>query len=787
MSIPLCVLVATPVCVSAAAATIVDEPFAQESRTAWVTEGGVPEIHRLPEAIVSVEAVAVAADGTVVASCVDRLENLAIIEYDGASWSLLAEPVSRHVGQSWAHAYVLEASGKTSFGPARDTETPPDEGQRIVCAAAHPQAGWVFATREEVWIRGLGDPATKTLLFKPQPPALSVAVSADGAVAVGTAAGLYVRPSGDGAFDAVFPDDGARSWAPKEVAAVAYDSRGRLWFGSRQGVGVFDGESWRLYTGEDGLPYGHFTCASAGEDGVIWFGTERGAIRFDGKHWAYRASLRWLPDDHVNDIAVEADGTAWIATPRGVSRIERTAMTLEEKAAHFVDQVESRHNRDGYTTTWRLTKRGEVSSAAPAITDNDGQYTSVYGAATAFRYAVTKDPEDRAIAQRSFEACKRLVDITPDSMKGFPARVLIPIDWPEPVNEQYGPEYNRRKRMADPFWKLITPRFVTSEDGQHLWKCDTSSDETVAHYFEYSVYYDLLAETDEDKAAVRQVVRDLTDHLIRNGFNLVDHDGKPTRWARFGPDYLDTVYGWEQRGLNSLLMLSALAVAEYVTGDPRYAETAQMLRDEHKYHINMMEARPFFPPGNIVPWDNLLALLAFYPLMQYEEDPELLILYRQSLEHCWQFVSRHKNPLYNVMYAASAQRFARLAEEGYFDGAFPEAGPYAKHAVAQLADAHFELEDTLDTLRGMPLELIGWRMQNSHRLDVEFDPMPGQDRTVGWSKVDRKALPIEERAHVRHDRDAMKIDAVEGDGWDEHEGSFFLLPYFMARYHGLIE
>jgi len=119
MTIPLCVLVATAVCVSAAAATVLDEAFTQESRTAWVTEGGVPEIHRLPEAIVSVEAIAVKEDGTVVASCVDRLTHLAIIEYDGASWSLLSEPVSRHVGQSWAHAYVVDASGKTSFVPGR--------------------------------------------------------------------------------------------------------------------------------------------------------------------------------------------------------------------------------------------------------------------------------------------------------------------------------------------------------------------------------------------------------------------------------------------------------------------------------------------------------------------------------------------------------------------------------------------------------------------------------------------------------------------------------------------
>ena len=147
-------------------------------------------------------------------------------------------------------------------------------------------------------------------------------------------------------------------------------------------------------------------------------------------------------------------------------------------------------------------------------------------------------------------------------MKGFPARVLIPIDWHEPVNEQYGDAYNRRKREGDPFWKLITPRFVTSEDGKYLWKNDTSSDELAGHYFFYAIYHDLVAGTEEEKEPVREVVRDITDHLIRNDFNLVDHDGKPTRWARFGPDFLNTVQGWEQRGFK-------LAYAPVLSGDGR--------------------------------------------------------------------------------------------------------------------------------------------------------------------------------------------------------------------------
>lgn len=605
--------------------------------------------------------------------------------------------------------------------------------------------------------------------------------------AVGTERGLYLLSEDGAGLVPVYPADERYSWAPRQVATVVYDSKGRLWFGADNGVGVWDGTKWALYTGAEGLPYKNFTCSAAGEDGAVWFGTERGAIRFDGTTWNYRAGRRWLLDDEVSGIVVEKDGSAWIQTKTGVSYIKRANWTLEDKSDYFIAQVEARHNRDGFITNWDLEVQGDISTAVPQITDNDGLYTAMYGAAMAFKYAATGDKRARELAERSFVACKRLVDIVPESMKGFPARVLIPADWKDPVNEQYDAEYNAKKQKGDAFWKQITPRFPLSEDGKYMWKNDTSSDELAGHYFFYAIYYDLVAKTDAEKKAAQDVVRDITDHLIRNDFALVDHDGTPTRWAWFGPDALYTPYGWAQVGLNSMMMLSFLSVAEHVTGDSHYGEVAAMLRDEHHYHINAMVPRPTFPPGNVVPWDNNLALLSFYGLMNYENDPELLLLYRQSLEDLWQFSSKQKNSLWNYIYAAGAERFMKEAKKGYFDGAYPEAGPYTPHYVKRFSTYDAAEADSLETLQRMPLYLLGWTMENSHRLDVELDPTPLAGNNAGWSRVDRRALPIDERAHVRQDRDAYKLDNTEGNGWTEHEGTFYLLPYWMARYQGFLK
>jgi hypothetical protein len=338
-------------------------------------------------------------------------------------------------------------------------------------------------------------------------------------VYIGKKNGLFILNEIEDELIEIFPRDRNYSWKLSNVNVLHVDFKDRLWFGSDEGVGYYYKGQWKLFTGKEGLPFKYFTCIAGAPDGEIWFGTKKGAIRTDGKNFHYRFSRRWLPDDYVNDILVEKDGTVWLATNNGVSRIIFQSMTLEEKANLFTEQVESYHNRMGFIAQNRLKIRYDKNSWEPAISDNDGTYTAMYGAAQAFRYAVTGNLEAKKLAKRSFNACKWLVDITHE--KGFPARVIIPIDWPEPVNKQYDQEYNIRKQKEDPFWKNIIPRFVKSKDGKYLWKCDTSSDELSGHYFFYGIYYDLVADTEEEKKLVREVVRDITDHLIRHG--LVFH------------------------------------------------------------------------------------------------------------------------------------------------------------------------------------------------------------------------------------------------------------------------
>ncbi len=623
------------------------------------------------------------------------------------------------------------------------------------------------------------------LISNPKLRILTITEGKDGEIFIGTDNGIYKYVENGDEWTLILPEDNNKRWAPKNVKALTFDKQGNLWFGSKEGVGKLNGDKWVLYTGKEGLPWNEFNNAIAGEkDDVVWFATTKGAIRHENGKFAYRFSHRWLPNDFVNSIAVDTNGNAWIGTKEGISLIERKPMNLEMKSDYFISQVEKRHNRDGYIAVCRLKERFNPESFEPAITDNDGLYTAMYGSAHAFRYAVTKDPKSKEIATRSFLACKRLVDITG---LGFPARVVIPIDWPEPVNEIEGAEYNAQRLKTDPLWKQITPRFVKSSDGKYLWKCDTSSDELAGHYFFYGIYYDLVAETEEEKQPVREVVKTITDHLINNNYCLIDHDGKPTRWAYFSPDMLHSLKGWEQRGLNSMMMLSFLKVTHHITGDPIYQEKFQELCDKYFYHINAMQSKMYYPPDFVVPWDNNLCLMSWYGLFRYEDDPEKLLMWRIALEHAWLHAHRTKNPFWNLLYLACAKEFTKHSNHK-FNSLYPDVPLLVPMILREYGQPNpIALLHAVETLKGIPLDLISYCMDNTHRLDVLFDPEPPQGRIRGWA-MDGFALPIEERPHVRHDNDPFLLKSCNGaDGYSEHEGTFYLLPYWLGVYHGFIK
>ena len=630
----------------------------------------------------------------------------------------------------------------------------------------------LFAARKTV-------PAAMRAIVKKAGAVLAVARGPKGQVAVGTEKGLFLSDK-EGARQ-VFPRDGQKSWAPTKVT-VSYDGLGRLWFASYQGAGCFEKGAWSLYTGAEGLPYDDMTTVAGGADGTVWFGTAIGAIRFDGSAWAYRQGKRWLPSDEVRDIAVNADGNVWVATAGGLSFIQFNGMTLAAKAKHYEDEIDKHHRRTelGYVIDAHAPVQGKKDNLRLTDSDNDGLWTSMYGAGECFAYAATKDPLAKRRARRAFRALRFLSEAPRGSEheppRGFIARTVLETSaGRDPNAGGYTLESQRRFRVErDGYWRVYEPRWPKSADGSYYWKSDTSSDELDGHYFFYPLYYDLVAKTEGEKSMVREIVRDNIDHLISHDFSMHDHAGK-TRWSVYGPKDINQDREWhEERGLKSISILSYLNVAYHMTGDMKYRKVAKGLRDKHSYHINVMWPKYQRGIGSGNQSDDEMAFMAYYNLVKYEPDPGLKKLYMASFANSWRQEEPEMNPFFNFCFASQAMDVEFTNIWGTFD----------------LSPWETWLEDSINTLKCFPLDRFDWRHTNHHRKDLILlsdhwaDAYDDKFRGRGY-KNNGKTLPVDERFFNHWNASPWELD-TGGGGHVIGTGTVYTLPYYMGLYHGFI-
>jgi hypothetical protein len=474
-------------------------------------------------------------------------------------------------------------------------------------------------------------------------------------------------------------------------------------------------------------PLRQITNLSTAPDGTVAVGGPDGLAVLEGGCWHYFAGRRWLPSDEVRRVLCRSAAEVYADTTGGVARITKREMKLVEKAAVFEEQIAARHNRGGYVTVCFREDPDDLTGSVHEASDNDGLWTALYVAAEAFRFAVTGEPEARELAARSLRALMELERVT--GIAGFPARALA--------------------RKGEPRVTLSSGEWHEAAERERLWKGDTSSDEIVGHYFALSVYHDLVAEESE-RALIREKVRRITDHILDHGFLLIDVDGEHTRWGVWSPELLHSARWAHDRGLNSLEILSHLKVASRLVGDPRYAAAAEELVNDHGYALDTV-CQKITEPGAVNHSDDELAFLSYYPLLRYEEEPGRRALFRASLDRSWQIERPERCPLWNVIYGA-------------------------------LTEDPADLEAAALTLREIPLDLRHWDVRNSQRPDVELDSEAGRF----GERQSRRVLPAGERPLIKWNGNPYRLDGGDASRTEE-DGTFFLLPYWMARYHGLFQ
>ena len=592
--------------------------------------------------------------------------------------------------------------------------------------------------------------------------------------------GLLIEDQGKLISWPVFDRKG-RQWGAREVKGVEIDQKGQIWFASLAGVGCLTADGWRFFEGKDGLPYNDFTRIAPGPEGEVWFGTHKGLIKYQDGQWDYRQGKRWLPDDDVVDLKVDSQGTVWVATPQGVGCIRKLPMTLAEKATFFENEIESYIKRTpyGYLSEVTVTPPGTRDQIHYHDSDNDGLWTSMYGAGECFAYAATQDPKAKQRAQQVFEALHFLQTVTQGGShpapKGFVARTIRSTKLPNPNEGRLEHDKNIQKNH-DHLWKAYEPRWPLSADGKWYWKSDTSSDELDGHYFFYPLYYDLVAKTATEKEAVRQVVRDLTDHLIVHGYNLVDHTGTVTRWGVYNPDALNhDPDWWAERGLKSLSMLSYLAVAAHITGESKYLDRQAELISDHALDTNALIYKIHRGIGSGNQSDDEMAFMCYYNLLRYTPEGPLRQKALLSFYAAWLNEAPEMNPFFHFAYAAHGM------DQEVND-------PWGPHSISPKENW---LTDSILALKGFPLDRFNWSCENSHRIDIQRLPVQNSTDLLSSNprprghRVNGKVLPVENRHFNHWNTDPWQLD-YGGSGNVLASGTVFLLPYYMGVYHGFV-
>lgn len=93
-----------------------------------------------------------------------------------------------------------------------------------------------------------------------------------------------------------------------------------IWLGTLDGLVLYNGKKFRVYTEDDGLSNPWIRTIKKGPNGKIWIGTNFGLSIFDGSKFSKLWTIDGLPNNGVNGIYFDKSGNAIISTAGGVMK-----------------------------------------------------------------------------------------------------------------------------------------------------------------------------------------------------------------------------------------------------------------------------------------------------------------------------------------------------------------------------------------------------------------------------------------------------------------------------------
>ncbi len=253
--------------------------------------------------------------------------------FDGSQWTTYTAENSQ-LPDNYVYCVTIDAAGAVWFGTSYGT--------------ARLNAGaWTVHTSEN----GLVDNYISTI----------TAVGSD--VWMGGYSGISVFDTQMSTWSHYTTDEGLSSNSIGEILAESGGST--VWIGTQgSGVDKLNGTTWTNYRATDGLAGDTIICGTIDPENRKWFGTWDGVSVYDNTAWTtYTEENSGLVNNYATDIVVDADGAQWIATNWGISKLSTQTEVIPPAApANFTAGDISEGESHAVRLSWTLSGDDDVLS-----------------------------------------------------------------------------------------------------------------------------------------------------------------------------------------------------------------------------------------------------------------------------------------------------------------------------------------------------------------------------------------------------------------------------------------
>ena len=380
--------------------------------------------------------------------------------------------------------------------------------------------------------------------------------------------------------------------------------------------------------------------------------------------------------------------------------------------------------------------------------------------------------------------------------------------------------------MPERLWNDLIGSGYDIEDV--VYKGDTSSDEVIGHLFIYKLAYDILGDEDPElKALIVNTVEKFVQHLVDNGYSLCEATGQPTTWGKYNRTYLHNGQNLGGAPLQSAVLLSALKLAAYMTGDqkwedeyrmmaldPAYEYAKVMTQNWERYKMAIMEyaaqvstiipffLRPFMETKTIKTVyrmilnysDEEMGMLAYYLLFQMEDDEELLSYYREGIEDWWYSISFSENPLWYYIYQLA---YPNETKTDYYGNSLIETAAWSlsRHPIdtRKYLASNANRDDVKEVDLKADCGIDGTRELSydpTYRKPMFSESTNETVRLIGIvlsvGNLNWKVAAPDERALHKFNNSTYKLDS-DHSPYAMEGSTTYTLPYWMGRYHGMLK